>query len=685
MDPILTAHFNRFLQQYGGPTVKPDVAKDFEKFANYVLLSREHPEIFSGDIERLDAVSVGGGADIGLDGVAIKLNDRLVTATAEIDDTVADSKQLAVHFTFIQSKHQTTFDSGEFLKFGNGVKLFFSPARVPENEKIGKMRELKDRLFQNDDVSYKLRGLPSVSLYYVNTGSEPDDEHVVGLITQLKDELERLDVFDSVEVALVGGKRLVRYCRELENKFDALMVVDDIVPLSVNPETGVKKAYTFTCSAPEFLKVLVDEDGRLRRSLFNDNVRDYLGNKGSINSEIENTIKQSPELFVLCNNGITIVCSDFEQLHGRQVRLSNPQIVNGCQTSNSIFHLRAHENTKKLQLIVRLIATENIDVSNEIVRGTNKQNQVLEEAFEATQIFHKDVLEPYFSALVAKPRLVYERRAKQYAQDLKISRNNVVNLRILTQAFVATFLRAPHEAIRHEAKLLSLYANDAEPRRLFAVDHDPLAYYTAARIWHAFEELRRDQQLSTRDATFIKHLYFAYAHLAGFPPQTCTKSRALEAYCNKLNARLETSFADDVGRVSRVLDEASSRWTAKGRSHFAMKDNREFTDVLAEVCRDRLLPASGLSPVGVAPVDSVEMAQSLHGQVLKVHWKDENGGVRWFGFISCASVDKNIYFNATNYAGDVALLRPKIPVKFDLVEANQGYVAANVSLDEAKP
>lgn len=73
------------------------------------------------------------------------------------------------------------------------------------------------------------------------------------------------------------------------------------------------------------------EDGSLRRSLFNSNVRDYLGNTGSVNSEIEHTIATEPEMFLMCNNGITIVCSDFIQIRDKIVSIDNPQIVNGCQ------------------------------------------------------------------------------------------------------------------------------------------------------------------------------------------------------------------------------------------------------------------------------------------------------------------------------------------------------------------
>ena len=84
-------------------------------------------------------------------------------------------------------------------------------------------------------------------------------------------------------------------------------------------------------------------------------MRDYLGNQGAINREIEETVINSPEMFLLCNNGITIVCTGFEQIRDKLVRIESPQIVNGCQTSNAIFGLRDYPNIGKLSLLVRVI------------------------------------------------------------------------------------------------------------------------------------------------------------------------------------------------------------------------------------------------------------------------------------------------------------------------------------------
>jgi hypothetical protein len=88
MEPILKAHFNKFKQGFEINThsanpeeVKKLESSAFEKFVNYLIFSLDYPDIFTGNIDLLDFVSVGGGHDTGIDGIGIKVNERLVRNT----------------------------------------------------------------------------------------------------------------------------------------------------------------------------------------------------------------------------------------------------------------------------------------------------------------------------------------------------------------------------------------------------------------------------------------------------------------------------------------------------------------------------------------------------------------------------------------------------------------------------
>lgn len=74
--------------------------------------------------------------------------------------------------------------------------------------------------------------------------------------------------------------------------------------------------------------------------LYEKNVRQFLGDKGPINKRIKLTLKNTPELFSLYNNGITVVVSDFKiNSLNNSCELTNPYVVNGCQTTKTIWNV----------------------------------------------------------------------------------------------------------------------------------------------------------------------------------------------------------------------------------------------------------------------------------------------------------------------------------------------------------
>ena len=83
-----------------------------------------------------------------------------------------------------------------------------------------------------------------------------------------------------------------------------------------------------------------------RYPIFDKNIREYLGNKG-VNKGIYKTLQdpQDRKNFFYYNNGITIICDSMTPIKVQPsdynmnafFNIDNPQIVNGCQTVNSIY------------------------------------------------------------------------------------------------------------------------------------------------------------------------------------------------------------------------------------------------------------------------------------------------------------------------------------------------------------
>lgn len=72
--------------------------------------------------------------------------------------------------------------------------------------------------------------------------------------------------------------------------------------------------------------------------IYEKNVRKFLGGGRAVNKGIADTIDNRPERFGLYNNGITIVVENFQIQESDKYELTEPYIVNGCQTTKTIWN-----------------------------------------------------------------------------------------------------------------------------------------------------------------------------------------------------------------------------------------------------------------------------------------------------------------------------------------------------------
>lgn len=102
-------------------------------------------------------------------------------------------------------------------------------------------------------------------------------------------------------------------------------------------------------------------------ALIEANVRAYLG-ENKVNSEIRSTIENNPENFLAFNNGLVISAEKAEVELGRLMKLEGVQIINGGQTTASIYQtwLAARNNRRNPE------RAEEIKKNLEIVRVSAK-------------------------------------------------------------------------------------------------------------------------------------------------------------------------------------------------------------------------------------------------------------------------------------------------------------------------
>jgi len=122
--------------------------------------------------------------------------------------------------------------------------------------------------------------------------------------------------------------------------------------------------------------------------IFARNVRGYLGETAPVNTEIVKTLRDDPSKFRYLNNGLTIVCdrSKVELEAGKHVlRLWNPQVVNGQQTSRSIGSDNVTlKEAAKVDVVTKVVTVNREQTSEaeydqivrEVVKATNLQTKI---------------------------------------------------------------------------------------------------------------------------------------------------------------------------------------------------------------------------------------------------------------------------------------------------------------------
>ncbi len=143
--------------------------------------------------------------------------------------------------------------------------------------------------------------------------------------------------------------------------------------------------------------------------LYEKNVRRFLGTRGKVNRAIQQTLKENPERFGLFNNGITVVVTDFQSQGDGTFSLVDPYVVNGCQTTRTIWevcqsHLDAggtgtdpeitewRERARQGVVVTKIVkvGSDGQELLRDITRFTNTQNAVREKDFLALALGFKE-------------------------------------------------------------------------------------------------------------------------------------------------------------------------------------------------------------------------------------------------------------------------------------------------------
>ena len=147
--------------------------------------------------------------------------------------------------------------------------------------------------------------------------------------------------------------------------------------------------------------VLADIYDEYGARLLEGNVRSFLSTKVAVNKKIRGTILNSPQMFFAFNNGISATAMEVtveDTEYGRLITaVKDFQIINGGQTTASVFNARHKDKAPLDKLYVQMKLTEvggstqeeTDDLIRSISRTSNSQNKVSDADFFASHPFHR--------------------------------------------------------------------------------------------------------------------------------------------------------------------------------------------------------------------------------------------------------------------------------------------------------
>ncbi len=195
--------------------------------------------------------------------------------------------------------------------------------------------------------------------------------------------------------------------------------------------TGEYRTFLAYFPAPLLARIYGEHGQRLLER----NVRAFLQARGKINRGLQQTLREEPHRFLAYNNGLCCTAAEVKLQsagdgHARLERVSDFQIVNGGQTTASIFHALKKERVDISHVVVQVKLTVLSDPQkvSEIVplisRYANSQNKVNGADLSATGRFHlqlealsRTVWTPPMSGMDRGSHWYYERARGSYLDD----------------------------------------------------------------------------------------------------------------------------------------------------------------------------------------------------------------------------------------------------------------------------
>lgn len=517
--------------------------------------------------EDIENSIVDGGNDGGIDSIIVLIDDFIPESIEDLDG-VKFSRKTQVGIIIFQCKKESSFKEGSIDKLITSLPELFSLEKSEDALLVRFNPDLVGKALVAREVWKKCTiagGQLSISLNYCAYAEK------IEVSTTFKSKTKQLE--DIAAKQFIGAK--IEYtnfsCEELLrlyqlHKNERLSLVFKENPLSTSYKTyGI--GYVGTVKLADYKNFITDEDSSIRESLFESNIRHFQGTV-DVNEKIKKTIQNTAEEdFWWLNNGITII-ADNPSLVGTTLSIDNVQIVNGLQTSYSIFLHHDSDYGDIRSVLVKVIINENKTTIDHIIASTNSQNPISPSLLRATDDIQREI-ELFF----LNEGYFYDRRKNYYKNQGKPA-SKIFGIQTNAQAVEAILFNNPHIT---RSKPTSLIKDDGAYNRIFNQAYNYKIYLNCCLIAQKSVELFRNIEVAEQKSTLSNFKLHLARIVTSFVvnKSAITKDDIAEIDISNLD---QTRFDSSASLIVDAISEYQA--LNSGANLINMAKTKQFTDFM---------------------------------------------------------------------------------------------------------
>lgn len=456
--PIIDKNLEKFINNnFDKREKKKDDSLKFEWFCNSMHIWHCSSIFFNANSKIGKEISLGTSQGGDAFFISINNNEKIYSLNDDLEEIITFLKQkpasTTITFQFIQTKYSTDANWTALLNLIDiPLKIWKGQEFDKSQPLLKKIQEFIDAITDEDDtILGQIKHKVEIYLY-----TKKDENDVENLKKDWKESISNKikdleyyfgqgkDDDKNVRIEIRGAGFLNTVYEKLSsNEYKLLINKNNVI------ESDPKKYLIGCLTAKELLDSItttINGTRTLYSDVFKNNIRLYLGDT-RVNEKIQETLNKEPEKFHFYNNGLTITTKEINDSENSKNFIISPvNIVNGCQTANSVFKVLQQSNEddlKKVKIPVKIIVAQDKEYEDITIR-TNTQNGLDEKDLISIKNIQKELEEELEKATFIERRYSYKRQ-KSEDKNTSSDVDFVINIDDILRASFSTLLLIPNK------------------------------------------------------------------------------------------------------------------------------------------------------------------------------------------------------------------------------------------------